>query len=80
MDLLKKAMGQLEPPECPNCRVTMRWFRSELVRGKEEEIIAHLFVCPHCKRAQRNDTKFNPVRVPPDKLAARRFHVVTGGR
>ena len=80
MDLLKKATGQLEPPECPNCRVTMRWFRSELVRDTPEPILAHLFVCPNCKRAHRNDTKFNLVRVPPDKPAAPRFRVVTGGR
>lgn len=48
----------------------MRWFRSELVRDNTEETIAHLFVCPNCKRAERSDTKFTPMRGSPDKLAS----------
>ena len=61
-------------------RITMRWFRSELVRDTAPETIAHLFICPNCKRAQRSDTKFTPMRGPPDKLASPRFRVLTGGR
>lgn len=61
---LKKAVGQLDPPCCPNCRVNMRWVRSELVRNTPKEIMAHLFVCPNCNRAQRTDTKFNPASRP----------------
>ncbi|QOZ67179.1 hypothetical protein SAMN05192541_1263 [Bradyrhizobium arachidis] len=80
MDRLKNALGQLEAPDCPNCRITMRWFRSELVRDTPDPLIAHLFLCPNCKRAQRTDTTFTPARVPPDKLAAPRFRVIAGGR
>ena len=80
MDRLIEALGHLDPPHCPNCRITTRWFRSELVRDTPESIIAHLFVCSNCKRAQRSDTKFTPMRVPPDKLASPRFRVLTGGR
>lgn len=50
----ENALGHLELPGCPNCRITMRWFRSELVRDTPESIIAHLFVCPNCRRAQRD--------------------------
>jgi len=77
MDQLKKTMAQLDPPHCPNCRIIMRWLRSEQVR--EERITAHLFVCPNCKRAQRSDTKFKAIRVPSDKLASPQFRVERGG-
>lgn len=80
MDLLKKALGDLEAPICPNCHLNMRWFRSELVRDTPPAIIAHLFVCPNCKRAQRTDTKLTSPPVPPDKLAAPRFRVIAGGK
>jgi hypothetical protein len=80
MDQLKKAIGQLYPPQCPNCRITMRWFRSELVRDTPEPMIAHLFVCPNCKRAQRSDAKFTAIRIPPDKLASPQLRLVRGSR
>ncbi|MGX1164256.1 glutaredoxin [Bradyrhizobium sp. USDA 372] len=76
MDGLRNALERLEAPDCPNCHVAMRWFRSELVRDAREPFIAHLFLCPNCKRAQQTDTTFTPLRVPPDKLAAPRFSVV----
>lgn len=65
MEPLKKALG----------RITTRWFRSELVRETPEPTIAHLFVCPHCKRTERTGTKFTPVDVPPNELAAPPFGV-----
>ncbi|QOZ65911.1 hypothetical protein WN72_05385 [Bradyrhizobium arachidis] len=80
MDRLKKALGHLEAQDCPNCRITMRWFRSELVPDTPDPLIAHLFLCPNCKRVQRTDTKLTPVRVPPDKQSAPRFRVIAGGR
>ena len=70
MERLKESLGHLDVPHCPNCRISMRWFRSELVRDRPQPIIAHLFLCPNCKRAQRTDTQFTPVHVPPDKSAA----------
>lgn len=38
----KDCRGYFEATECPNCRITMRWFRSELVRDPPEPTIAHL--------------------------------------
>lgn len=80
MDRLTNALVDLETPICPNCHINMRWFRSELVRDTAPAIIAHLFVCPNCNRAQRIDTKLTSLPVPPDKLAAPRFRVIAGGR
>ncbi|QQO12614.1 hypothetical protein JJB99_24535 [Bradyrhizobium diazoefficiens] len=79
MENLKNALGELEAPICPDCHVNMRWFRSELVRDTPV-MIAHLFVCPNCKRAQRTETKFTSRSVPPEKLAAPRFRVIAGGK
>ena len=45
-----------------------------------EETVAHLFVCPNCKRAQRSDAKFTAIRVPDAKLASPQLRVVRGGR
>lgn len=76
MDRLKHARGQFEVPICPNCQIGMRWFRSELVRDNPPTMIAHLFVCPNCKRAQRQDREISPVCVSPGKLASPRLRVV----
>jgi glutaredoxin len=51
----------------------MRWYRSELLADEPVPIIAHLFVCPHCKRAERTNTIFKGTQGPPDKLSAPRF-------
>ncbi|MEY9188129.1 hypothetical protein ABH991_001559 [Bradyrhizobium ottawaense] len=58
----------------------MKWFRSELVRDNPTTMIAHLFVCPNCKGAQGQDTDFEPVVVPPNRLAGPRFQVIKGGK
>ena len=80
MNRLTNAPGKLEAPDCSYCHVGMRWFRSELVQDEQEAIIAHLFVCPNCKRAHRVDTGFTPVRVPADELSAARWRLVRGGK
>lgn len=81
MERLRNALEHLEAPDCPNCHLTMRWFRSELVRDDQQSTVAHLFICPNCKGARRVDTDFTPpVRIPPEKLATPRFRVVRGGR
>ncbi|TWA92582.1 hypothetical protein FBZ96_11052 [Bradyrhizobium stylosanthis] len=80
MKRLKDSVGKIGSPTCPDCRVAMRWFRSELVRDNPAPMIAHLFVCPNCKRAQRQDTDFAPAVVPPDKLASPRFQIIDGGK
>lgn len=73
VDRLKSATEHLEAPTCPNCHLEMKWFRSELIRENPISVISHEFVCPHCKRADRIETKFNPPVVPPYKLSAPRF-------
>ncbi|RXH23049.1 MULTISPECIES: hypothetical protein [Bradyrhizobium] len=80
MKRLKDSFGEVGNPTCPNCRVAMTWFRSELVRDNPTTLIAHLFVCPNCKRAQRQDADFAPVVVPPEKLAAPRLPVIDWGK
>lgn len=80
MKRLKDSSGEVGNPTCPNRRVATRWFRSELVRDNPTTMIAHLFVCPDCKRAQRQNTDFTPVAVSPDKLASSRFQVIDGGK
>ena len=80
MKRLKDSLGQVDNPTCPHCRIAMRGVRSELVRDTPSTMIAHLFVCPNCKRAQRQDADFAPVMVPPDKLASPRFQVIDGGK
>ena len=76
MERLKDSLEHLEAPICPNCSVGMRWFRSELVQADAQQAVAHLFVCPNCKRAQSRDTTFIPERVLRDKSAAPRVRVV----
>ena len=76
VDRLKTATEHLEAPGCPNCLIEMRWFSSRLVSDEPVSVIEHHFICPNCKRTERAETKFMPVRVPPDKLAAPRFFAV----
>ncbi|WP_298242307.1 hypothetical protein [uncultured Bradyrhizobium sp.] len=73
VDRLRSAAEQLEAPTCPGCHVEMRWFRSELLADEPVPVIAHLFVCPHCKRATKTDTIFRDTSAPPEKLSAPRF-------
>ncbi|MGY3032371.1 NAD-dependent SIR2 family protein deacetylase [Bradyrhizobium sp. USDA 4354] len=79
VDRLRSAAEQLEAPTCPDCHIEMKWFRSELLADEPTPIIAHLFVCPHCKRAAKTDTIFKGTQAPPDKLAAPRFLAPRGG-
>ena len=76
MERLKDSLGRLEVPVCPNCHLGMRWFRSELVQDDAQPLIAHLFICPICKRAQRQDSAVTPARAPPKKLLSPRLRVV----
>lgn len=73
VDRLRSAAEQLEAPTCPDCHVEMKWFRSELLADEPTPVIAHLFVCPHCKRAAQADTIFRGSQAPPDKLSAPRL-------
>jgi uncharacterized protein YbaR (Trm112 family) len=73
VDRLRNAAEHLEAPTCPDCHIEMKWFRSELLADEPTPIIAHLFVCPHCKRAAQVDTMFRGGQAPHDKLSAPRF-------
>jgi hypothetical protein len=73
VDRLRSAAEHLEAPTCPDCHIEMKWFRSELLADEPTPIIAHLFVCPHCKRAAQADSIFKGKLVQPDKLSAPRF-------
>ncbi|WP_245266690.1 hypothetical protein [Bradyrhizobium sp. WSM1743] len=73
VDRLRSAAEQLEAPICPDCHVEMKWFRSELLADEPTPIIAHLFVCPHCKRAAKTETIFRSTSGPAEKLSAPRF-------
>ncbi|MCS3763697.1 hypothetical protein [Bradyrhizobium centrosematis] len=73
VDRLRSAAEHLEAPTCPDCHIEMRWWRSELLADEPVPIIAHLFVCPHCKRAAQADTVFKGTPGPPERLSAPRF-------
>ncbi|MEY9364565.1 uncharacterized protein YbaR (Trm112 family) [Bradyrhizobium yuanmingense] len=73
VDRLRSAAEQLEAPVCPDCHVEMKWFRSELLSDEPTPVIAHLFVCPHCKRASQANTVFRRGQTTPDRLSAPRF-------
>ena len=70
VDRLKRAAEHLEAPTCPDCHIEMTWYRSELLANDPVPVIAHLFVCPHCKRTARADTLFNKAGGPPEQLSA----------
>ena len=76
VDRLKSATENLEAPGCPNCHIEMRWFSSKLVEDDPAPVIEHEFICPNCKRAERAQTRFTPIRVLPDKLSAPHFLAV----
>jgi hypothetical protein len=80
VDRLRSAAEQLEAPTCADCHIEMRWYRSELLADAPHPIIAHLFVCPHCKRAAQADTIFKGTAAPPDKLSAPRFPAQAASR
>ncbi|MBR0783517.1 hypothetical protein [Bradyrhizobium iriomotense] len=72
VDRLRSAAEQLEAPTCPDCHIEMKWFRSELLADEPTPIIAHLFVCPHCKRAAQTETIFKADVPPAGKLSTPR--------
>ena len=51
-------------PECPHCKIAMRWFQSRLERNGGESIV-HSFYCENCARVveQREPRKasFEPL-------------------
>lgn len=72
VDRLRKSVSQLEAPICPNCRVEMNWYQSNLVTAEPASHIVHHFICRSCQRTERLKGEFKPVRAMPDKLSAPR--------
>jgi hypothetical protein len=58
VDRLKRSLEHLEPPECPQCHVEMKWFESKLIKP-EPAVVEHQSVCETCggtrKRQQKVD-------------------------
>jgi hypothetical protein len=73
VDRLRKSVSQLEAPSCPNCRIEMSWYQSNLVAAEPASVIVHHFICGSCNRTERQEGEFKPVRVMPDKLSAPRL-------
>ena len=80
VDRLRNAAEHLEAPTCPDCHIEMKWFRSELLADEPTPIIAHLFVCPHCKRAAQADTKFKGTPAPIDSGAQQVIEEIVAAR
>ena len=67
MDRLKRSLEQLEPPNCPNCMIEMKWSRSTLV---DATTIMHVFVCPGCSHITETKSTISAVSIPAKKLSA----------
>ena len=69
----KHGMDHRDAPDCPDCQIPAKWFRSELLRDRSKWIIANLFVCANCERTQRTDTDFTACRPAPATRIVRLF-------
>lgn len=69
VDNLRRAVEQLEPPECQICRREMRWVRSTLV-ASSPLTIDHVFQCTNCNRLATTQSKPNNSDRFPGKLSA----------
>lgn len=67
VDRLKKSLDDLTVPECLNCRVDMKWYRSEMVEAGSD-VVRHYFYCPSCGGfSERRSTIARNDQVPPGK-------------
>lgn len=73
VDSLRASIQQLDPPDCPHCRIKMRWYRAEL-RLFEPPVIEHYFICPNCRAVLQVQTPFegDADPGPPPKLSRTR--------
>jgi len=60
MDQLEHPLEDLQSPTCPNCRIEMRWYGSELVRFVPPTNL-NLFNCPTCLSFAELETICEPV-------------------
>ena len=47
VEILKRSVRRLKPPPCPDCKMTMQWFRSVKVVESPAAVV-HFFQCPNC--------------------------------
>ena len=69
-DDLKRSIEHLESPDCPDCRIKMKWYRS--VRASQLPlIIDHFFQCENCGRIVqvRSDQSSETKSSPPTRLS-----------
>jgi hypothetical protein len=68
-DELRRSAEALEAPDCPNCRIPMKWYRS--IRASQTPlVIDHFFICDDCHRlVGHRDEPSVPASVPPTKLS-----------
>jgi hypothetical protein len=69
-DDLKRSIEHLESPDCPDCRIKMKWYRS--IRASQLPlVIDHFFQCENCGRiAQvRSDQSSSTQSAPPTRLS-----------
>lgn len=70
VDRLKSSLENLDPPECPTCRIEMRWFESKLIEA-DPALIEHKFVCSSCgtTRTRQDKVEKGSSNIPPAKLS-----------
>ena len=69
VDKLKRSLEQLDPPNCPNCSIEMKWTSSTLIDATS---IAHVFVCAGCSCTSKTRSTIRAINTPPQKLSAPR--------
>ena len=69
VDKLKRSLEQLDPPNCPNCSIEMKWTSSTFI---DATTIAHVFVCAGCSCTSKTRSTIRAINTPPQKLSAPR--------
>src|SRR3569833_1686209 len=58
VERLKQSVERLEAPDCPDCHISMEWYRSVLLQTMPATI-GHFFMCPNCNRLREIRTRLN---------------------
>jgi hypothetical protein len=77
-DDLRRSIEDLDAPSCPNCHLTMKWYRSLRI-SQSPLVIDHFFVCDNCggvanRRSDHTDSSSD--LSPPNKLSLPSGHRV----
>ena len=59
VDRLKRSLENLEPPDCPQCHVEMKWFESKLIKPEPAAVVEHQFVCETCGGTRKRQEKLD---------------------